>query len=510
MRFAAIDIGSNASRLRIVSIERPTSKTDPAERYPGWKTLIAERVPLRLGHAVFQTGRLDPEMVAAAIFTLTRFRSLMDAHQVTAYRAVVTASARDASNGAELLERAREDAGIELEAIDGIEEARIIGLAVNMKLRLKGHSLLMDIGGGSLELSEFIDLHPRYSSSLPIGTVRFLEAFLQPNAAVSKNEAKLIKRSLSRLVGEASRNFLSRRFDRLVASGGNSETVAKLIGEGSEVLSFELAAAEKLLREMSAMTPSERAEAYGLNPDRADVIVPALYMLVHVARAIDVSRIDVPGVGIREGILRELIETHYHLEDEVYPRKSILASAAALGERFGLERGHAEQVMRLSGVLFDAIAMRHPLAPRDRLLLELAAYLHDLGVALNPVDHHKHSEYLIAHSNLLGLTPEERELISMLARFHRRSAPSDRHAGFRALEPSSKRRVQLLTGILRVADALDREHRSKIDGLKVRLRDDHLAIRVESSGALGLERWALSRKADVLEEALGVPIRLSE
>lgn len=512
MRFAAIDIGSNASRLRIVSIERPTERSAErsAERYPGWKTLVAERVPLRLGHAVFQTGRLDPEMLEQAVSTLARFRSLMDAHEVKAYRAVVTASARDASNGGELLKRVRDEAGIELEAIDGIEEARIIGLAVNMKLRLKGHSLLMDIGGGSLELSEFIDLHPRYSASLPIGTVRFLEAFLRPNSAVSKSEAKLIKRSLSRLVSGAARNFLSRRFDRLIASGGNSETVAKLIGEGGEVPSFTLEAAEELLHKMAPMTPEARAAAYELNSDRADVIVPALFMLVHVARAIDVNVIDVPGVGIREGILRELIEAHYHLEDEVHPRETILASAVDLGERFGLEREHAEQVMRLAATLFDAIAERHKLTPRDRLLLELAAYLHDLGVVVNPVDHHKHSEYLIAHSNLLGITPEERALVSMLARFHRRSAPSDRHPGFRALNQEMQRKTRLLAGILRVADALDREHRSKIGAFKVKLKRDHLAMRAESERSLALERWALSRKSDVLEDALGVPVRLIE
>lgn len=508
MRFAAIDIGSNASRLRIVSIDRPTSKTDPGERYPGWKTLVAERVPLRLGHAVFQTGALDPEMLGQAVGTLARFRSLMDAHHVKAYRAVVTASARDASNGHELLARVREEAGVELEAIDGIEEARIIGLAVNMKLRLRGHSLLMDIGGGSLELSEFIDLHPRYSSSLPIGTVRFLEAFLRPNAAVSKAEAKLIKRSLSRLVRGASRNFLDRPFDRMVASGGNSESVAKLIGSEGDVPSFTLKDAEQLLEKMAPMTPDERAKAYGLNADRADVIVPALFMLVHVARAIGAHTIDVPGVGIREGILRELIEAHYHLEDEVHTRGTILASAIALGERLHLERAHAEQVRRLSAKIFDAISKKHSLDPRDRVLLELGAYLHDLGVIVNPEDHHKHGEYLIAHSNLLGITREERELVSMLARFHRRSAPSDRHPGFRALDPEGQRRARLLAGIIRVADALDREHRSKIEAFKVELRRDALILHAESEASLGLERWALGRKSDVLEAALGVPIKL--
>lgn len=506
MRFAAIDIGSNASRLRIVSITRPTSKSDPEERYPGWKTLVAERVPLRLGHSVFQTGALDAEMIEAAVETLARFRSLMDAYEVKAYRAVVTASARDASNGAELLSRARNEAGVELEAIDGIEEARIIGLAVNMKLRLKGHSLLMDIGGGSLELSEFIDLHPRYSASLPIGTVRFLETFLRPDAPVSKSEAKLIKRSLGRLVRGVSRNLLARPFDRLVASGGNSEAVAKLIGEGDEVRSFKLRDAEALLEEMAAITPSERMKRFGLNADRADVIVPALFMLVHVARSIALDTVDVPGVGIREGILRELIEDHYHLEDEVHTPETILASARALGERFRLERPHAEQVRRLSRVLFDAIAKAHSLGARDRLLLELAAYLHDLGVIVNPEDHHKHSEYLIAHSSLLGITREERELVAMLARFHRRSGPSDRHHGFRALDKELQRRMRLLAGIVRVADALDREHRSKIETLEATLLADRLLLRPVSEASLGLERWALQRKSDVLEAALGVPI----
>ncbi len=493
-RFAAIDMGSNASRLVVAEADDPRKI----------ELLSYDRVPVRLGHGVFLTGRLDEEMIAYAVETLRRFHEKMEDANVDRYRAVVTASAREADNGPELLQRARSEAGIVIDAIDGSEEARLVRLAVQRALPLeRKRALLMDLGGGSLELTE-VDKGPEplFSTSLEIGTVRLLESFLGHGAKpVSKDQETLLTEYLERMLAPIWPALGKRAYDAVVGTGGNFEVIAELCPmKGHASKAIDVAKAQAILPRMVKLTSSERRAAYGLRADRADVIVPALYVLLAVARAARTSVVLVPGVGLKDGILAEVVEKHFRVWDYHGEENDVFQAAIQLGKRYQFDETHATQVSRIACDLFDALEPLHKLGPKARLELRVAALLHDIGDFIHFASHHKHSQYIIESSDLMGFSPDERVVVGCVARYHRRALPSPSHVSFKKLPNDDRALVRKLAALLRLADALDREHRSKVRRVAVDIGKHAVTLRVRAEGDLSLERWTVGRKSPLFEQ----------
>lgn len=520
-RFAAIDVGSNASRLLIVQAKEP-------HRQRPFRSL---RIPVRLGHGVFQTGELDPVTLDECVQAMRTFAEAMEDARVDDYRAVVTASARSATNGHELIERVRREAGIRLDTVDGIEEARLVGLAVREAMPLDGHALLMDLGGGSLELSELYfpggaseaaapgAAEPHavvparggagFVVSLAIGTVRLLEAFLRGGEPVSPDQDRLVREYVDRLLAPHRRKLRRRPWDHVIGTGGNLVAAAELApaAEASRP-TIDVARAREMLIELSALSAADRAARFGLKPDRADVIVPALYVICAMADLAQVERIEVPGVGVKEGIITELVEKHYRVWDYGREDDRVLVAALHLGRRYHFDERHAVQVTDLATQIFDATAKLHGLGAKSRMMIKVAALLHDVGDFLNPQSHHKHSQYIIENSDLMGVTPETRKMIALVARYHRRAPPTIRHTTFRGLSPDDRERVRKLSAILRIADALDRAHLGKVSELELVLKKDALYLTIESDQDLALEVWTVERKADLWRELFGREVRV--
>lgn len=497
--FASIDLGSNASRLVIAEADAARSM----------RIVESVRAPVRLGHGVFLTGRLDPRAIDQCIEALSDFQSRLASRQVTALRAVVTASARDAVNSDELLGRARDEAGIPLEAISGTEEARLVKLAVESKLPLGGvRSLLVDLGGGSLELSEVHHDEVRFSTSLEIGTVRLLESFLSPRKPVEDEESKLLTEYVDRMLAPVEESFRRRHYDVVAGTGGNFDAVAQLCPvPGREIPTIDVRAARALLPRIARLTPAERRAAYDLKADRADVIVPALYVILHVADLARTEEIVAPGVGLKEGILVELIEKHFRVWDYTIDEHAMARAAVHLGRRYHFDEPHATQVDRLACVLFDGLGSLHELGPSDRQVLRVAALLHDVGDFISSAAHHKHTQYIIEASDLMGLSREQRSVVACVARYHRRAMPSPKHALYKRLSPADKKRVRKLASILRVADALDRGHRSRVRQLDVKVSPTEVLIVPKGAGDLALEVWTARRKAELFERTFERALR---
>jgi exopolyphosphatase/guanosine-5'-triphosphate,3'-diphosphate pyrophosphatase len=499
--FASIDLGSNASRLVIAEAEDAKSL----------RVIESVRAPVRLGHGVFLTGKLDPRAIDHCVEVLREFKARLGSRSITAMRAVVTASARDAQNADELLERARDEAGIPLEAITGTEEARLVKLAVQSKLPLGGYrSLLVDLGGGSLELSEVHHDEVRYSTSLEIGTVRLLESFLTPRKPVSDEQEHLLLEYVDRMLGPVEESFRRRSYDLVAGTGGNFDAIAQLCpaqGPGG-LPAIDVRAARALLPRMARLTPAERRASYDLKPDRADVIVPALYVIGRVADLARTEQIVAPGVGLKEGILVELVDKHFRVWDYAVDEHAMARAAVQLGRRYHFDEPHATQVDRLACALFDALGPLHQLGPADRPLLRVAALLHDVGDFISSESHHKHSEYVIQSSDLMGLSRAQRPLVAAIARYHRRAMPSPKHAVYGSLSADDKKRVRKLASILRLADALDRGHRSRVRNAEVTLGNGEVSLRVEGSGDLALEVWTARRKAELFERTFERTLRV--
>lgn len=512
-RFAAIDVGSNAMRLTIVEAT-PTTSGKPPQPSITRREILSTRAAVRLGLEVFVTGRLAASSIGEACAALREFRQAMDNAKVDAYRATATSAVREAENGATLVERAHREAGIELDVIEGVEEARLIQLAVVRRMDVAGkRALLVDVGGGSTELTDVQDGQPKFSMSLPIGTVRLLEMYLRGAEIVDRARQKLLLEGIDRALKEALPHLRKVQFDVVIGTGGTVETLADLVpapgGFAGYPRAVDVAKGRALLDRLFGMTKEARREAYSLRPDRADTIVTAAPIFLGVAERFKASAIVSAGVGLKDGVLEELILKHFDTWDEEGAARDVLDACVRLGRRYGFDERHGELVARLAAKLFDATSDVHGLGPRDRMLLRAASMLHDIGDYVRYDGHHKHSYYLISHSDIMGLHPDDRAIVANVARYHRKSAPDPSHPNFRDLSKDQRARVRSLAAILRIADALDREHLGKVEDVTARVEGSKLVLHLVGDEERELEEWTVRAKSDLLRDVLALDVTIA-
>jgi exopolyphosphatase/guanosine-5'-triphosphate,3'-diphosphate pyrophosphatase len=522
-RFAALDVGSNALRLRVIEADAPNAGLHQLPLLPrdgevgsGWREIASLRAPVRLGSEVFISGKLTPGSIGQAIAALREFRTAMDAAKVDAYRATATSAVREASNGVTLIERARRETGIEIEAIEGVEEARLVQLAVMRRLAIHDkRALLIDVGGGSTELTLLDRGQSAFSISLQLGTVRLIETFLKGSGAVSLEQAHLVGEMVDRALAEAAPQLRS-PLDVVIGTGGNIDTLAELCPgvlpiQAPGVAAIDVAAMRTLFAKLALLTPAERRDKHGLRPDRADTIIPACAILQRVAEVTSASVIVAPAVGLKDGILEELVDKHFHVWDTAREAQGVIDACLRLGRRYAFDEPHGVRVAGFAGTLFDDMQKVHGFGDRERLLLRAAAILHDIGDFVHYNGHHKHSYYLIQHSDIMGLPPSERAIVANIARYHRKSPPDPSHPNFRDLDKDARGKVRALAAILRIADALDREHRGKVDAVRgvVERTKGRLFLFLQGEGERELEEWTVRAKSELLRDVFDLDVVLA-
>jgi exopolyphosphatase/guanosine-5'-triphosphate,3'-diphosphate pyrophosphatase len=498
-RVAAIDIGSNAMRFLAAEFAAPA-------RYA---VLEQVRTPVRLGHDVFLTGRLTEAAMAAAIDTLAGYRDRLAALEIPRWRAVATSAVRDSDNGEEFVARARAVAGIEIEIITGAEEVRLVHQAVRHRIPLgEDRWILVDLGGGSVEVSLVDDRDVHWSVSHGMGSVRLLEEL-----QVAGDEPGRFRRRLEEYAATLRiPNVQRARRAGFIATGGNIETLARLAGaepDANGVSRLPLAQLRALVDTLARMSYRQRVQDLGLREDRADVILPAATVYEQLCAQAGCATIHVPNVGLKDGIVIDLVDDYARHDPHVERQEQIvLAGAVALGRRFRFDAAHGRQVARLALALFDQLAELHRLPRADRKILIAGATLHDVGLFINYRRHHKHSLYIISQSDLPGLTPVEILMAANVARYHRKGEPSSGHESFTALSEKERGRVTRLAALLRIADGLDREHLQTVREIRARVQEGAVALDLQGEGDLLLERWAVQRKAGLFEKVFGLKLRI--
>jgi exopolyphosphatase/guanosine-5'-triphosphate,3'-diphosphate pyrophosphatase len=500
LRVGAADVGTNAIRFVAAEFVDATH----------WIELESQRVPVRLGHNTFLTGNLEPETMAAAVEALSWFRRTVDSFGLPRYRAVATSAVRESRNGGELVDRVRGECGIHLDTITGSEEARLVWLAVRSRIDLGDRRwMLADLGGGSLEVCLVSGKGVHWIESHTMGTVRLLE-----DLGGLDVEPDHFRTLVSEYAGTL--RMPGREGDEppagLIATGGNIEALALLTGcepDNRGVSRLSLESLREWIGLLSAMTAPQRVERFGLREDRADVILPAALIYERVAVLCGVNELLVPHVGVRDGVLLDLVE------DVIGPsvratrmEQHAFHGALALGRRYNFDEGHARHVTRLALSLFDQLQDLHELDEADRRILLGAAVLHDVGQFVSYRRHHKHSLYIVYHSELPSFSRAEISLVALVARYHRRAEPKPEHFLFVDLAEVDRGRVRKLAAILRVADALDREHLQRVQTVTAVREGGSLVLEVEGRGDLLLEHWALRKKARMFESVFGVSARL--
>jgi exopolyphosphatase / guanosine-5'-triphosphate,3'-diphosphate pyrophosphatase len=497
VQLAAIDAGSNAIRLVIARATSPEQI----------QILDSERASVRLGHNAFTRRLLDPKTIARATRAFEEFRERMDRHHVTAYRAVATAAAREARNYRTLMERIQRKTGIVLEVISSEEEARLVCAAV---MRAVGDivqpRLIFDLGGGSLELNFFQRGILEHRIALPLGTIRLMETY-SIEGAIDEDNAHRLRLHVLALLRSAmpSPPKLSRAV--AVACGGNAEALVRLasgpfVGR-TPTINVRLLK-DQTWRLLSLNIPG-RMRVFKVREDRAEVMGIAAIIITTLAKWLDLRSLLVPGVGVREGILLDLVAEQYTASlssgEEKDRAEELLAGARWFARRFDYNEPHAEQVVRLALSLFDQLRPIHEMGADLRLILEVAALLHDVGDAVSHKSHHRHGEYLIRNGEIPGLRGWRCDMVAALVRYHNsKSEPQDDHASYASLDGQKQRQVRILTSLLRIAEKLESEHAQRITGVDVQIAGRKAIFQVRAAEGTRLDVLGLERKADMFEK----------
>ena len=496
MRLAAIDVGSNSVHMLIADVNRD-GHIEVVDR-------VKEMV--RLGRKSFTTGRLTEESMDLAVRALMNFRRLLQVRRVQKVRAVATSAVREARNRAAFIRRVRKETGIPVEVISGQEEARLIFQAARHALGLEGGPfLLVDVGGGSVELVLVKDGRRLWMHSVKLGVARMSEQFLTDDPPTAAQRRRLEKH-LDKEIGELMRDA---RKARVVSAIGTSGTINTLVAmaraeRGEELgrlhgASASAAEVARLARELCEANAAMRIDLPGMDAKRSDLMPAAGMLADFVLRKSGAAELTACTWALREGLLLGLARNTSGRTSTEARRRSVMM----LSRRFCGSNEHGKQVARLALKLFDATALVLGLPANARELLEYAALLHDVGHAIDHDRHNRHSYYLIKNTELLGFEPAEIEVIAQAARGHRKQAPSLDSAELRTLIAGKRRMVRGIAAILRVADALDRSHFGVVRGIDVSYSPGRLIIEVASNrDKADLELWTGERRTDLLSKLL--------
>ncbi|MBT8495656.1 MAG: Ppx/GppA family phosphatase [Deltaproteobacteria bacterium] len=502
VHIAAIDTGSNAIRVAVCAAVSP-SEINP---------LVSERVPVRLGHGTFVRGEIDAATFDNAITAFARFRKLFDQYGVTHYRAVATSAVRNARNRDQLLHRLFHDTQIELDVIDGEEEARLVRRAVLSVFKKKEKpTTIVDLGGGSLEITNRTD-KDWHTASMRIGTVRLMETF-GLTGSISPDEAKMMRRYVASLLHQAVPLDEIDPSALTAACGGNAEELANLFGTRLENgrLTISRQQLEDALPKVLKYDVEKRMSKFGVRQDRAEVMGVAALVFAAVMTELRIDALQIPEVGIREGILLELAESHAQddLPSGKARRMALLASARVFATRMRHDTTHGEQVRVLARALFDQLKELHGLPGKLGTVLEVAAILHDIGEVVHRKGHHRHGEYLVMNGRIPGLESPQREMVAALVRAHRKSLPyPKKHLTYSTLSDKHQAQVRRLAALLRIADAIDTDHRQRVGDLQVEMGDDEVILHVTLEDDAVDTAHLARRKSQAFEQELGLPVSI--
>jgi exopolyphosphatase/guanosine-5'-triphosphate,3'-diphosphate pyrophosphatase len=495
---AVIDIGASAVRVVI------------AELAPGRRPVLLEEASraVALGKDTFSSGRIGARTIDAALKALGGFKRLMDGYGVTTYRAVATSAVREASNADTFLDRVRVRTGIDVEVIDGAEESRLTYLAVRDCLgshpaMQNGLALLVEIGGGSADLTLMDHGQPIQSGVYPLGAIRMRQSLGNWQGS-HEQRIRLLTRHVLNVVGDIREEMPLASARHMVALGHDVRFAAGQLSEAGPdgVQQVERERFIDFCQRVEALDQDTIADRFRLAPVDAETLAPALLVSRSLLAATAAEWLTVPDVSLRAGLLVDLARPDDEPEFADFSRQ-VLTSAAALGEKYRYDAPHARQVARLAVRLFDELRDEHGLASRDRLLLEVAALLHDIGIFVSLRAHHKHSQYLLTAAEIFGLASEDQVLVGNVARYHRRGLPQRTHLPYMELDREDRVRVNKLSALLRIANALDAEHMQKITDVAVRREGEHWVLEVDGAGDLTMERLAATSRADLFAQVLG-------
>jgi len=507
MRIAAIDIGTNSVHMIVVRVRTDLS----------FEVIDREKAMVRLGAGGLDGRALTSEAMTAALQALSKFKRIAESHRVDEILAAATSATREARNGGEFLARVERETGVRPRVISGVEEARLIHQAAVYGVDVAGgRAVVIDIGGGSVEITLGTTTSVQLARSFKIGAIRLMERLVHSDPLSDRDERRLVKHVISE-IDRYCDQIVTAGFDRVIGTSGtilSIGAVAATEARGappSELRNLHISAKQirRLRKTVVELDLEQRLAVPGLDPRRADLIVAGAVLLDTILRRLGAEELTLCDLALREGLVLDYIRRNRRQIAQIDNIPDVRRrSTLELAERCTYYADHSNQVVRLALALFDQTRAIHRLTDREREWLEYAALMHDIGGHISFSGHHKHSYYLIKNGDLRGFHPDEIEVIALVARYHRRGTPKRSHDEYARLPAELRRTVKALASILRVAESLDRSHAQPISGLEVRDRGEDVVIALHAAGDAELELWATARHLEPFEELVKKPVRM--
>lgn len=497
---AAVDIGSNSVRLKI-------------SRLSGRRLIEIheDRQVTRLGDSVFRTGYLSPEAIADTVKALRRFHRAVQEEGADTVRVVATSAMRDARNSRAFLEWVHSSTGWKVEIISGLEEARLIHLGLVSTLRVSAATTLMvDLGGGSCELTISSQGHIRDTVSLPLGAVRLTNEFLHHDPP-RKAELLRLRGFVEREIGRIADRITRSRPKKVIATSGTAASLAAVCHglystKGLRPSTVPRAQMRRVAKMLARIPVGERKKLSGVGPRRAEIVVAGAVVYAELLERCQLAGFRYSPLGLRDGLLAQMAAEYdrstrsgKHIESERWD--SIRAAVA----HYRVDMEHALQVRDSAMHLFKTLKAMHRLPPEYAEWLSAAAMLYEVGDYVNRNGRHRHAYYIIAHSEILGYTPQQRRIIAATARYLGKSRPAPGDPYLKVLPPPDRQFVVRASLLLRLARALNLGRSGAVRGARVRVTrgEVKLTLQAKPRASVDLEQWAVEKEKDYFREVFG-------
>ncbi len=506
MRLASIDIGSDSIHTLVAEVGEDLDI----------RVLDAEKEMAPLAKSVDKWGNLKKLELENGLKVLERAKTLCERRHAENILAVATSAVRETSGGVEFVRQARKNLGLPIRVLSHRDEARLIYLAVRESVHVEnGAFLAIDIGGGSVKLIWGDRQEMRRWETVKLGTLRLANQFPLSNPPKRKEMDALREHIRGELDQAAPLNDLER--GDAIATSGTALQLFRLAldengGENSGPLHqkrFSAEALQAVFTDLYTTKKKERRSRGNLEEARVDTIIPGTVLFEELLNRFEIEEIAACSFALREGVLYDHVDRR---REEIQAAQQLpdvrLRSVLQLARRCQWDEAHCRHVAALSLAIFDAVAPSLKWHKKERALLEYAAYLHDIGMIINASSHHRHTQYIIENSDLLGFTPQEARALGNVARYHRGAQPKKKHELYGSLSKKDRACVDRLSSVLRVAEGLDRLHHGAVRELRCALEEDRLLIEAVPNGDAVFETTVGQERAEALSKVLKRPVKI--
>ena len=500
--FAAVDIGSNSVRLKIARVVRGRLRA-----------MHEDREVTRLGESVFANGALDPQAMAVTIRVLKRFHRAVQTHAADRVRVVATAALRDSRNSRAFLDWVRSATGWRAEIITGLEEGRLIHLGILSNIRISNkRALLIDLGGGSCELTLSVSGHIEDMVSLPIGAVRLTQTFMRHDPP-KKNELEQMRGFVQREISRIQKRIRDAKVQAAIATSGTPAALSGLYEarvhgyDETKPHTVPHTAVSKILNELAKRNLDERRALPGVGPRRAEIIIAGAMAFAELMDMCALSSFRYLPLGLRDGLLAQMLADY---SESPAMRERIESerhdALLTIAKRYGADLAFAQRIRNFTLQLFRRLQSVHRLPPQYADWLEAAAMLHEVGAYINRAGRRRHTHYIIANSELFGYTPPQRRIIAAITRYVGNSLPTTGDSVMQMVTRADQSQVPKAVALVRLARALDQGRRGAVRELQVHVHHDgpvRMGLTPASSEGVELEIWAVEQERDYFKAVFG-------